>query len=138
MGFELGALRLVATVCFSLLFTQSAPAQLPAAELFLAPWLWMYFPVKIELRDGQQIGVVTNAFVKRVPLSMTILFSFFIGVSPPSAMSWSSVSRKMMFGLVTLELTGEGTASTVANITVAKKASGNIAAKRFTRIHSTV
>ena len=36
--------RLVAMVRFSLLLTQSDPAQLPSTLLLWAPWLWMYLP----------------------------------------------------------------------------------------------
>jgi hypothetical protein len=32
----------------------------------------MYFPVRIDDLDGQQIGVVTNPLIKRVPLSTSI------------------------------------------------------------------
>lgn len=46
-------------------------------------------------RDGQQIGVVTKALVNSVPWSITNDLSFFMGVNPPSAWSWSSVRRNI-------------------------------------------
>ena len=122
----------VAMVAFSLLATQSAPAQFPSIELFLAPWLWTYLPVKILERLGQQIGVETKALVNNVPWSITSSFSLVIGVSPPSAMSWSSVKIKMIecrdvFRLVRVPIgTGITLATEASDVEHNKKSTANL------------
>jgi len=48
---------------------------------------------------GQQIGVVTKAFVNWAPRSRKIFDACDSGVVPPSSMSWSSVRMRTIFGL---------------------------------------
>ena len=49
-------------------------------------------------REGQHIGVVTNAFTKSAPSWRRILLVFFITSGDPSAVSKSSVIIKTMLG----------------------------------------
>src|SRR5262245_49066764 len=60
------------------------------------PWLWAYWPVIMEARDGQHRGTVAKALVKVRPLSMSRLLS--IGIPPKEALSRSSVRIITMFG----------------------------------------
>lgn len=46
-------------------------------------WLCTYFPVSIEERDGQHIGVVTKALMKEAPPFSIILLVLFITCMDP-------------------------------------------------------
>lgn len=47
-------------------------------------WLCTYFPVSIEERDGQHIGVVTKALMKEAPPFSIILLVLFITCKDPA------------------------------------------------------
>lgn len=47
-------------------------------------WLCTYFPVSMEERDGQHIGVVTNALIKEAPPFSIILLVLFITCKDPA------------------------------------------------------
>src|SRR5439155_8981242 len=60
-------------------------------------WLCAYLPVKIDAREGQQRGVVTNAAGKLTPPCSNQRCVFGITSSVPVA-RWSSVTMSRMFG----------------------------------------
>ena len=62
-----------------------------------SPWLWAYWPRRMEVREGQHRGVVTKARSYVVPRSTSRDWTF--GISEIEAASWSSVSTSSMFGL---------------------------------------
>lgn len=86
----------LAYVFFSGPFLQEGDEQF---QLFVFVWwLWAYFPVKILVRDGQQVGVVTNALTNSAPSSRKSCCVFVITFGDPSSLSRSSRSMKIMLG----------------------------------------
>lgn len=86
----------LAYVFFSGPFLQEGDEQF---QLFVFVWwLWAYFPVKILVRDGQQVGVVTNALTNSAPSSRISRCVFVITFADPSSLSMSSRRMKITLG----------------------------------------